>query len=125
MGIGSILVGVALALGVGAYLAQPFRRGRVDLDRAIETWVSQVRAGGESKGVVEAVKNPDHRSGLLPRKKPLGAAAPKPPLAIPPQPQAGASWLFPVNYCPRCGRRAGPGDRFCAGCGRPLPGEEG
>ena len=44
MSIGSILVGIALILGVGAYLARPFRRGRVDLDRAIETWVSQVRA---------------------------------------------------------------------------------
>jgi hypothetical protein len=84
MGIGSILVGVAFALGVGAYLARPFRRGRVDLDRAIEIWVSQVRAVGEGEGVVEA-----------------------------------------VNYCPHCGRRVGPGDRFCAGCGRPLPGGEG
>ena len=26
----------------------------------------------------------------------------------------------PVNYCPQCGRRAGPDDRFCAGCGTPL-----
>jgi ubiquinone/menaquinone biosynthesis C-methylase UbiE len=43
------------------------------------------------------VKNPGHRPGLLPRKKPLGPAAPKPPLAIPPRPQVGASWLFPVN----------------------------
>jgi hypothetical protein len=45
----------------------------------------------------DRVKNPGHRPGLLPRKKPLGPAAPKPPLAIPPQPQVGASWLFPVN----------------------------
>jgi xylulokinase len=43
------------------------------------------------------VKNPGHRPGLLPRKKPLGAAAPNPPLAIPLQPQTGASQLFPVN----------------------------
>ena len=70
------------------------------------------------------VKNPGHRPGFfrqlkVARKKPdgsaapAGAAAPKPPLAavlerplgnfwrsqelpIPPQPQAGASWLFPV-----------------------------
>ena len=34
------------------------------------------------------MKNPGHRPGLLPRKKPL---------AIPPRPQAVASWLFPVN----------------------------
>ncbi len=43
------------------------------------------------------VKNPGHRPGLLRRKKPLGAAVSKPPLAIPPQPVAVASWLFPVN----------------------------
>jgi hypothetical protein len=53
------------------------------------------------------VKNPGHRPGLLPRKKPLGPAAPKPPLAIPPRPQVGASWLFPVNapqeFIPFCG----------------------
>lgn len=30
-------------------------------------------------------------------KKPLEAAASKSPLAIPPRPQAVASWLFPVN----------------------------
>jgi hypothetical protein len=27
-----------------------------------------------------------------------------------------------ADFCPQCGRRAGPDDRFCAGCGRPLPG---
>lgn len=81
MSIGSILVGVALVVGVGAYLARPFRQGRVDLDRAIETWASQVRVSGADKDAEEA-----------------------------------------VNYCARCGRRAGPDDRFCAGCGRPLSG---
>lgn len=85
MGIGSILIGVALALGIGAYLVRPFRRGRVDLDQAIEAWVSQVRAseGAAASAVEEA-----------------------------------------VSYCPQCGRRVGPDDRFCAGCGKPLPGGE-
>ena len=48
MGIGSILVGVAVALIVGAYLARPFRVAKVttDLDQAIETWVAFVRAEG-------------------------------------------------------------------------------
>lgn len=27
-----------------------------------------------------------------------------------------------VNYCPQCGRRLGPNDRFCAGCGTRLQG---
>lgn len=25
-----------------------------------------------------------------------------------------------INFCPQCGRRAGPDDRFCAGCGNQL-----
>lgn len=94
MSIGSILVGVALILGLGAYLAQPFRRGRVDLDRAIETWVSRVRVD-EGGGDAEAFAV----EGAL----------------------AGASEEA-TNYCPQCGRRVGPDDRFCAGCGKPLPG---
>jgi hypothetical protein len=27
-----------------------------------------------------------------------------------------------IAYCPQCGRRVGPGDRFCAGCGTQLRG---
>ncbi len=88
MGIGSILVGVALALLVGAYLARPFRRPEADPDRAIEHWVAQARAAARAGGEVE----------------------PSPPAV-----EEG-----PVNFCPRCGRRVGPDDRFCAGCGTPL-----
>jgi hypothetical protein len=90
MSIGSVLVGVAFALIVGAYLARPFRRGCVDPDRAIETWVSQVRAGEGGGNSASAAEDAE-----------------------------GA-----VNYCPHCGHRVGPDDRFCAGCGRPLPGGE-
>jgi len=49
------------------------------------------------------VKDPGHRPGLLPRKEAganyvrAGAAALKPPPAIPPRSQTGASWLFPVK----------------------------
>jgi hypothetical protein len=83
MSLGSILVGVAFALVAGAYLARPFRRGRVDPDRAIETWVSQIRKGEGDAGPSEA-----------------------------------------VGYCSQCGHRVGVDDRFCAGCGKPLPGGE-
>ncbi|MGD1997169.1 MAG: zinc ribbon domain-containing protein [Anaerolineae bacterium] len=76
MSIGSILVGVALALVVGAYLARPFRSGG-GLDRQIEAWVAQVREAG-----------------------------------------AGGR----ADYCSQCGRRVGPDDRFCPGCGTALQG---
>ena len=88
MGIGSILVGVALALLVGAYLARPFRRPEADPDRAIERWVAQARAAAQASGRAE--------------------------LSLP------AGEEEPVNFCPQCGRRVGPDDRFCAGCGTPL-----
>lgn len=90
MGIGSIVVGIALLLIVAAYLARPFRvaRANVELDRAIEAWVAQVRGEG-------------HRGG---GGEELGSE--------------GAERQ--VNFCPQCGQRVGPGDRFCAQCGAPL-----
>jgi ribosomal protein S27AE len=87
---GSLLIGLALALVVGAWLARPFRRA-ADPDRAIEYWVARTRAAGGG---------------------PPGAAE----LASPQR-----SGVARVNFCPRCGRRVGPEDRFCARCGAPLP----
>ena len=56
MSIGTILVGIAIALIVGAYLARPFRTASVDPERAIEAWVAEARAGGQvSRGAEEAV----------------------------------------------------------------------
>lgn len=87
MGIGSVLVGIAMALIVGVYLARPFRavRGGTDSDDAIEMWVAQARAEGAAPTLVEEDAEP-------------------------------------VSFCPQCGRRVGPDDRFCAGCGTPLRG---
>jgi hypothetical protein len=43
MSAGSVLITVALALIVGAYIALPFRRAAIR-DEAIDTWVAQIRA---------------------------------------------------------------------------------
>ena len=83
MGAGSVLIGVAIALVVGAYLARPFRKVAMDQDRVIEGWIAQVRAEGTD------VRRTEQSSEQ-------------------------------VNFCHQCGRRAGPDDRFCAGCGIPL-----
>ena len=77
MSAGSILVGVAIALVVGAALARPLRRQRMDPDRVIEEWATQVASQAR---VTDGT----------------------------------------ASYCPQCGRRAGPDDRFCAGCGTPV-----
>lgn len=87
MGLGSILVGLSIALVAGAYLARPFVRTSARPEKAIEQWVAQLRA---------------RRLEMYPRKPAEEAA------------------VEPVNFCPRCGRRVGPDDRFCAGCGTPL-----
>jgi hypothetical protein len=94
MGIGSMLVGVALLLVVAASLARPFRvaRAGADLDRAIEVWVAQVRAEGHGDAGTG-----EHESEGTGRR---------------------------VNFCPQCGQRVGPGDRFCAQCGAALGEEE-
>jgi hypothetical protein len=52
---GSLLVGLALLLLVGAFVARPFRRARVIREQAIEGWVAQVRVeqevpAGEDEG---------------------------------------------------------------------------
>ena len=87
MGIGSVLVGIGVALIVGAYLARPFRKvsAPADVDQTIETWVAQVRPGKATSGTD------------LPERD-----------------------TAPVNFCPQCGRRVSPDDRFCSGCGRQL-----
>jgi hypothetical protein len=52
MGIGSVLVGIGVALIVGAYLARPFRKvsAPANIDRAIEAWVAQVDTGKAVSG---------------------------------------------------------------------------
>jgi hypothetical protein len=57
MSIGSVLVGIAVALIVGACLARPFRTvvvgEKASLDRDIEAWVAQARSRGTESGSVE------------------------------------------------------------------------
>jgi hypothetical protein len=95
MSIGSAFVGLAVAAVVVAYLALPFRRRRADVevDRAIEAWVAQVRADRD----------------LTPDVVPSPASA-----ALPDQEQLG--------FCPQCGRSVAPDDLFCSRCGRRLRG---
>jgi betaine-homocysteine S-methyltransferase len=47
-------------------------------------------------------EEPRPQAGASSKEKTLGACRPKPPLAIPPRPQVGASWLFPVNLIGIC-----------------------
>ena len=96
MSIGSILVGVAIALVVAAFAARPFRRTQADdVERLIERWVAQARAETESEKQ-EAGGRGQEAGGR------------------------GQEATEPAAFCPQCGRRVGPEDRFCARCGKPL-----
>ncbi len=94
MSTGSLLIGFSLAVVVIAYVARPFRpsAGKSSRDQVIENWVAEVRAEKTAVGKEITVE--------------------KPPAAA----------NEPVNFCAQCGRRVGPDDRFCPGCGTPLQG---
>jgi hypothetical protein len=111
MGLGSVLVGIAVAIVVGAYLALPFRRAEVDPDRVVGAWVGQVRAGGVApQGTGVAPQRTEGRPRRRHRARPSSGAEAAPQYAEAEE----------INFCPKCGRRAGPDDYFCAGCGRKL-----
>jgi hypothetical protein len=97
MSIGSILIGTAALIVVAAYVARPFRaRGTSTTDEAIEAWVARI--GDE----------PDEKDETY-TDRPSERAAPR---------EEAAERV--VNFCPQCGQRAEPEDRFCSGCGTPL-----
>jgi len=104
MTVGSILVGVAVLAVVVAYLARPFRPAGMSADRTIEAWVKQVRA--EDPGRQLSSGKPKHG-----RKDDATASA---------QPAEADGAGQAINYCPKCGRRVDPDDRFCSGCGTEL-----
>jgi hypothetical protein len=125
MGLGSVLVGIAVLIVVGAYVALPFRRAEGDPDRVVETWVRQVRAGGVAPRRAEETPQ---RTGVAPQRT---GVAPQPAEGRPrrrhrARPSSGAEAMpqysedEEINFCPKCGRRAGPDDYFCAGCGNKL-----
>ena len=118
MSLGTILVSLAVVLGVGAYVAWPFHRAGdavangADVERLVEAWVRRAQAAqvavveegsGEIQGVV--------------------AQAPKPGRAEEPTPSVSASSSgddATVNFCPYCGRRVEQDHVFCPKCGKQL-----
>lgn len=116
MSLGSIFVGLAVAVIVIAYIARPFRTASgaaaSRTDKLIEAWV---RAA--------PVVTPAGQDVIAEPKVQVEVAAPAPVVA----PRAAARPVSsePVNFCPQCGRRVTAEYRFCPGCGALLPHEEG
>jgi membrane protease subunit (stomatin/prohibitin family) len=99
MTLGAVLIGIAVALVVVAYLARPFREERQSAGAQIEAWVAEARRASE-----EAPSSPAEPSAPT-----VEAAQPSPSTAS-----------DEVNFCPQCGRKVAPDHRFCPGCGYSL-----
>ena len=120
MSLGSIFVGLAIAVIVIAYIARPFRAASgaaaSRTDKLIEAWV---RAAPVATPVAEDTGKPPD----------IDAAAPAPvtpaPVVVPQAAARPVSSSEAVNFCPQCGRRVTADYRFCPGCGALLPHEEG
>lgn len=122
MTLGTILVSLAILLGVGAYVAWPFRRTDpdADIDRLVEAWVK--RAQSPLPTVTAAQPMADEAE---PPAEPAEARRLNPPAV-------GVASVMDVpvrseeviNFCPYCGRKVQPDHAFCPKCGRQLIKEE-
>lgn len=121
MSLGSIFVGLAVAVIVIAYIARPFRAASgaasgaaaSRTDKLIEAWVRAAPLA--TPGAQDVVAEPG-------RDTVASVAVPAPvvvPRAVAQPVSSGA-----VNFCPQCGRRVTSEYRFCPGCGALLPHEE-
>jgi hypothetical protein len=121
MSLGSILVGLAVAVIVIAYIVRPFRAASgaavSRTDKLIEAWVRAtptVAPSGPS-GVEDSAPAP---RAAVSTPMPMTSVPVVPPSSVPLS--SGE-----VNFCPQCGRRVTAEYRFCPGCGALLPREEG
>jgi hypothetical protein len=99
MGLGPILVSLAILAGVMAYVAWPFYRDHADANRVVEAWVAHVKSE-RAQGTPVAPGLPSGLSG-----------------------QGSAGSDEALGFCPYCGRRVEPDHVFCPKCGRKLPRE--
>jgi len=119
MSLGSIFVGLAIAVITIAYIVRPFRTAPSAADsrtdRLIEAWIRAAPAA--HPGTENAVTAP---GAGAPADATVPVVTPTPaPVAAPGTLPAAA-----VNFCPQCGRRVTAAYRFCPGCGARLPHEE-
>ncbi|MGC9349611.1 MAG: zinc-ribbon domain-containing protein [Anaerolineae bacterium] len=115
---GAILIGVAAAILLGIYIAQPFRRRVDDLDALIEAWTAQ-----EAKRTAAGARTAPSRLG----KKPAAVSPAKedateeaPVEAVSSVPKEESTQEETINFCHQCGRRVKSHHRFCPGCGARL-----
>ena len=123
MSLGTILFSAAVVIVSAAFVARPFRRDRADVDRVIDAWVRQARAGNASAGGSGA----DEAEGRHDEAFLEGESAAITPEAVSVERETvGAAQIAPadadeaVSFCPYCGRQVEPDHVFCPKCGRQL-----
>ncbi|MEW5986547.1 MAG: zinc ribbon domain-containing protein [Chloroflexota bacterium] len=101
-------VGVAQAAGlpVAGEIQNPKSKIQNQVDAEIEAAVSRLRRASVDEEIEAAVSHL--------RQRPVAALATAP--------VANCRSSGAVNFCPQCGRRVDPQDRFCAYCGEKLDG---
>jgi len=115
MGLGSIMVGVAVLIVLVAFVASPFRSSGQDVDGLIERWVADARKPARRP-------SEDHARPVARRDSDVDDAPDDDVRdeddAIPVIPVAadGAAG----HFCHNCGRRVKPEYRFCRNCGARL-----
>jgi hypothetical protein len=119
---GAILIGLAAAVLLGIYVAQPFRRRVKDLDALIEAWTAR-----ESKQAGAGARTAPSLPGKKPAVPPAeGDTTEEAPLeAGPSAPEVEPSEMEPaqqgtINFCHQCGKPVKPHHRFCPSCGARL-----
>jgi ribosomal protein S27AE len=115
MSLGTMLVSLGVVLGVGVFVAWPFRPAGGaamrdgDVDRLLDLWVrraqvEQLRAARPAAEVPSPVE-PSATQALGPAAVSVAEAG---------------TVDDSVHFCPYCGRRVEPDHMFCPKCGRQL-----
>lgn len=121
MTLGTILVSLAILVGVGAYVVWPFRRidgvgADADVDRLVEAWVKRAQSAAAAAAAVQpaaGAAEPPAESVRMRQPSP-------PPVRVALDQDAVVDTEDAMNFCPYCGRKVQPDHVFCPKCGRQL-----
>ena len=111
MSVGALLVGLAAAVVLAAYVALPFRKTK-DPDQQIEAWLAALRAAQWDAGAQE--KDAELWKREVPSPKAAGDALTREGEPVSPVVDSD------VAFCHQCGRPVRSHHRFCPRCGAHL-----
>jgi hypothetical protein len=115
MTIGSILLGIALFLLVGLFVARPLMQRQTAILKQLDELDAVAEAAESSGPIQEADEQPnaidaDIEAAISRLRRESAAGVPI----------ATRGSNGETRYCPQCGQPADAGDKFCAHCGHRL-----